>query len=155
MKLSDLTLPNNAYNSDDILSRWRWLVGNDSRAIIVTKAGDAFLEKQDRIYFLNLGENRFEKVSDSMNAFQEQLADRNFVSKRFLPQVLADFTNAGHSLGVSQVIGFKVPPTLGGSFDGDNLEATDVSVHFSIFGQIAQKISNLPAGTPIGKITVE
>ena len=52
-KLSDLTLPNNEYGSDDILSEWRWLVGEQSTAIVVTSAGDAFLERMDGIYFLN------------------------------------------------------------------------------------------------------
>jgi hypothetical protein len=58
-------------------------------------------------------------------------------------------------LGKSEVIGYKIPPTVGGTFDPDNLEATDVSVHFSILGQIAKNIRNLPDGAPLGKISIE
>jgi len=155
MKLSDLTLQNNEYDSDDLLSGWRWLVGNDGHVIVVTKAGDAFLEKQNGVYFLNLGENRFDKICDSISIFKEHLADRDFVAKHFLPQVLNEFMSSGHTLDASEVIGFKLPPTVGGSFDLDNLEATDVSVHFSILGQIALKNRDLPSGTPIGKFTIE
>jgi hypothetical protein len=155
MKLSDLTLPNNEFDSDDILSEWRWLVGEDAKALVVTKAGDAFVQKADGIYFLNLGENRFQQVCDSIPAFKELLAGRDFVSKHFLPQVQSEFVDSGQILGPSQVIGFKLPPITGGSFDLANLEPTDVSVHFSILGQIARKIKDLPDGTPLGKFTVE
>jgi hypothetical protein len=155
MKLSDLTLPNSEFDSEDILSGWRWLVGADSRAIVVTKTGDAFLEKPDGVYFLNLGENRLERICQSIDAFKQLLAGGEFVAAHFLPQVQADFVASGQSLGKSEVIGYKLPPTVGGSFELNNLEATNVSVHFSILGQIAKKIKDLPEGAPIGKVSIE
>ena len=155
MKLSDLTLPNDEFSSDDILSDWRWLVGDEACAMVVTKTGDTFLEKSDGVYFLSLGENRLERICDSIDGFKQHLASRDFVSARFLPHFLDEFIASGHALGTSQVIGFKLPPTTGGSFGIDNLEPTDVSIHFSILGQIARKIKDLPDGTPIGKFTIE
>jgi len=154
MKLSDYALSRSSFSSDDLLSSWHWLVGNDAEVIVVTRAGDCFLKKSDGIYFLCLAENRFEKACDTIDNLNGLLSDRDFVSSHFAPQSVDDFLAAGHSLDPTSVIGFKIPPFLGGSFDIENLESTDASVHFSILGQLAFKIKDLPDGTPIGDVTI-
>ena len=44
-------------------------------------------------------------------------------------------------------------PVLGGDYSLENFEMTDISVHFSITGQICSQVKDLPERTRIGKIT--
>ena len=50
---------------------------------------------------------------------------------------------------------FKHPPALGGTAAVDNLEPTDLEVHFSLTGQLHRQIAELPEGTPIERIRLQ
>jgi hypothetical protein len=54
-----------------------------------------------------------------------------------------------------QCLSFKHPPALGGELEPDNIEVSDVWVHFSIAGQLLRQIKDVPAGTRITDIVVE
>jgi hypothetical protein len=55
-------------------------------------------------------------------------------------------------LAQGQLYSYRVPPALGGEYSADNLEPTDISVHFSILGQINQRARNLPEVTEISGV---
>jgi len=69
--------------------------------------------------------------------------------------LFADLRDAGRTLGPGQVFSWRTPPALGGELVADNLEPTDVAVHFSLTGQIHRQIADLPEGTPIPEIRTE
>lgn len=58
-------------------------------------------------------------------------------------------------LDFQQCASYKVPPILGGNEDLDNRDLTYNTVHWTMFGQIYQKVKDLPDGTPITEITTE
>ncbi|WP_455362299.1 T6SS immunity protein Tdi1 domain-containing protein [Streptomyces sp. SYSU K21746] len=57
-------------------------------------------------------------------------------------------------LGFGQVIGYKVPLSLGGEDDVANMEITDRKVYFELCTQIALQVRELPEGTTISGVTM-
>jgi type VI secretion system (T6SS) immunity protein Tdi1 len=49
----------------------------------------------------------------------------------------------------TQCIGYKKPLFLGGVDEVENLEVSDLNVYWHIMGQLIQKTTGLPAGTPV------
>jgi hypothetical protein len=58
-------------------------------------------------------------------------------------------------LGAGQSYSYKTPPALGGQIEPAHFEPTDLSVPFSMLGQIQRQIKNLPPGTSIATIKFE
>jgi len=58
------------------------------------------------------------------------------------------------TLQPSQVYSHKQLLVLGGADDIENVEASDVSVHISIHGQVHQQVRDLPEGTPVSEIRI-
>jgi hypothetical protein len=56
---------------------------------------------------------------------------------------------AGKTLKESEVYSFKQMPVIGGEYSVDNIEPTDMSVHFAFTGQISEQIKDLPDGTKV------
>ncbi|WP_208996340.1 T6SS immunity protein Tdi1 domain-containing protein [Pseudovibrio ascidiaceicola] len=59
-----------------------------------------------------------------------------------------------HKLQPNECVGYKVPLFLGGKDELANLEVTDLEVYWTLSGQMLEQIKDLPAGTPIGKVTI-
>jgi hypothetical protein len=72
----------------------------------------------------------------------------------FNPQLVGDLLAQGRRLRPGECFGYKIPPILGGEAQPGNSEPTDLEVHFEILGQIHRQVKDLPAGTPIGGITI-
>lgn len=73
---------------------------------------------------------------------------------RLAVQMIGALMQAGMRLEAGQIYRFKVPPVLGGQYALENVEVTDIAVHFSIAGQVHEKVRNLPPGTPIDGFTI-
>ncbi|MHC4693418.1 MAG: T6SS immunity protein Tdi1 domain-containing protein [Planctomycetota bacterium] len=141
--------------SDDLLSDWRWLIGDAGKPILVTSLGDAFVQESDgSVHWLNVEEGSYTKVATSSDDFQAQLKSSENIEAWFVPQLVGDILATGISAGPNQCFSFKKPPVLGGEYEPGNFEPTDISVHFSILGQIHQKVKDLPDGTPISNIDI-
>jgi len=82
------------------------------------------------------------------------LANKEFVVNRLAVQMIGALMQAGMRLEAGQIYRFKVPPVLGGQYALENVEVTDIAVHFSIAGQVHEKVRNLPPGTPIDGFTI-
>ena len=152
----DYTVSISGIDTREILDEWRWLIPQQMRLISITIFGDAFLCDFDgSISWLDAAGGKLLKVADSMKAFEKEILDDANVDKWFLPSTFADLKAHGINLLDGQCYGYKKPPCLGGGFDYSNFEPTDISVHFSILGQIHEQIKDLPAGTPIGKLSIK
>jgi hypothetical protein len=62
---------------------------------------------------------------------------------------------AGVKIGPNQCYGFKIPPMLGGSYEVENMEPTDLSVHYSLLGEICEQTKDLPRGTKVKRIEIK
>ena len=86
MNLNDLTVDFSELNQNDLLSDWEWLIGGKCVLVLVTAAGNAFLQdKADGcVYFLDATHGTFTNVAISGDEFRGLLSSKEFVAKLFL-----------------------------------------------------------------------
>jgi hypothetical protein len=149
--LKDLTVDFSHLDRASILSDWQWLVGPDLHPILITALGDAFLQdsRDGSIHLLSCGPATLDSVCSDLEEFEGRLKDQDFVLEHFVPTVVVALRASGKNLRTGHLYGYKIPPHLGGEYSEENLEPTDVSVHFSLMGQLHAQTRNLDAGTPI------
>jgi hypothetical protein len=139
-----------------LLESWNWLIGNDKTPILVSSIGDIFLEdKNEKCYWLNVGEGIIEKVAENKTEFKEKLNNNEIVSEWFLVELVAELKKAGIELTENNLYGYKKLPVLGGEYEPENFELTDIEVHFELSGQIHKQIKDLPNGTKINNFVIE
>lgn len=137
----------------DLLSEWRWLIGETGQPILVTALGDAFLqEPDDSIWWLDVAGGEFTQVAANPEEFDAAMAEN--ADDWFAPKLVHDLLVSGATLKPNECFSYKKPPILGGQFGPKNFEPASLSVHFSIFGQLHRQVKDLPDGTPIGKIEI-
>jgi hypothetical protein len=154
----DLTRPLSKEEAPQLLEDWRWLIGTDNKPIVITTMGDAFVrnEKTGVVGFVDTLEGKLKPVANSLDAFYKRMnEDKEFVDEYFSTQLLQDARIRGLKVGVHQVYSFKRPPVLGGPQTVENLEATDLAVHFSVLGQIFRQVRDLPPGAKIKQLDLQ
>ena len=151
LTFNDLTVGFSHLPRETLLEDWVWLIGTRRFPILITALGDAFVQDADdgSVHLLSAGAGTCSRVADDVATFRERLLDRAFVLDNFVPSIVADLRNSGRPLAQGQLYSYRVPPALGGEYSADNLEPTDISVHFSLLGQINQRAHELPEGTVI------
>ena len=149
--MKDLAVNFNHLDYNTLLKEWRWLIGSSKLPILLTAAGDAFVQAAEGgpIYFLNVGRGELYAVAANDNELHSLLTSKDFVANHFSIENVQALIQAGIRLGPGQIYSFKILPTLGGQYTIENAEVTDISIHFSLSGQIQQKVSALPPGTTI------
>ena len=157
MTIKDLTVNISHLDRETLLSEWDWLIGPTKLPVMATLAGDVFVQDSadGSVHFLDVVEGRCTQIAENGPSFQQLLRDRDFVMSRFSVQLVAPLIRSGSVPVAGQILSWRQPPVLGGSYTTDNLEATDISVHFSMLGQIWQQASSLPPGTPINNVTIQ
>lgn len=135
---------------DDILSCWRWKLNDMKGAVAISVLGDIFLlGNDDAVYWLQTDSGDFTKVADSLKQYEQFLSDEEKVDNWFLPLLVKDLLAAGKKLKENEVYSYKKLPVIGGEYSVDNIEPTDMSVHFAFSGQICEQIKDLPDGTKV------
>ena len=138
------------------IESWDWLIGNDKTPILVSSIGDIFLEdRNEKCYWLNVGEGIIEKVAEDKTEFKEKLTDSEIVSEWFLVELVAELKKGGMELTENMLYGYKKLPVLGGEYEPENFELTDIEVHFELSGQIHKQIKDLPDGAKINNFVIE
>jgi hypothetical protein len=152
--LNDLTVNFAHLDRAKILEDWIWLIGDRRLPILLSALEDAFVQDLDEgsVHLLSAGEGAIRHVADSGGTFEALLSDRDFVMENFAPKIIVELRARGCVLLPGQLYGYKTPPHLGGEYSINNLEPTDISVHFTILGQIHRQTQSLPPGTPIAGI---
>jgi hypothetical protein len=152
---NELTVSPEGVDFDDLLSDWRWLVGEEYRPVVISALGDLFLRHHDgRIFWLNTDWGQLTEVAKSADEFKKLMVQPKFAEEWFIPNLVGDLLSSGKKLGPGDCFSYQVPPALGGEIEPDNFEPTDLSVHFSVLGQIHEQTKDLPEGTPIGEIKI-
>jgi hypothetical protein len=155
--IDDLTVNFSDIDGSELVEDWRWLVGDQRLPILLTALGDAFLQdvSDGSVHRLAVGPGTTDQVAASLEEFSALLDDREFVVENFAPRIVVELRGLGHALAPGQVYGYKVPPVLGGKYSTENLEPTDMRIHFSLLGQTHRQLQNVPEGTPITDIKIE
>jgi hypothetical protein len=146
-----------SYEGSAILGDWDWLLQQHYELWLVTKFGDAFLKKRDEgsIHWLNTVQGSVEFVAADEEAFERECHVPENLNAWFMPEVVKGQELLGMTPRKDQCLSFVHPPVLGGQLDPDNIEVTDIAVHFSIMGQIHRQVKDLPEGTKIDSIRIE
>ena len=156
LMLSNLVKDITRIDVDDIRSDWQWLLDNQKQVILVSAIGDMFLlGNDDSVYWLETGTGDLTCVAENFDEFQRFLVQEEIADNWFLPELINQLVAKGIILKENQVYSFKTPPILGGDYSLDNFEATDISVHFSITGQIIKQIWDARDGTKINDVSVK
>lgn len=153
---NELTVNFEKHGADDLLRDWRWLLGDSMQLLIVSALGDMFLEDAEgHVHWLDTGSGQLEQVSGSAEEFKRLMQQRENADQWFVPQLVGDLMASGMRLAPGQCYSYKKPPVLGGEIEPENFEPTDLSVHFSILGQIHRQVKDLPPGTKISDIKIQ
>ncbi len=156
MNLSDATIDLTAVDCERLLSDWSWLVQGQYSPLLMTAFGDLFLQSDDgHVWFLDLVSGEFKDVAHSRDDWAEMFNDPQTVEEWLMPGLVEALLGQGISLVEGTCYGYRIPPVLGGKIEIENIEQTDLSVYYSITGQIHRQVKDLPPGTPISKITVD
>ena len=151
--MNDLTISPKDIDMDKLLSDWTWAMPEPLRPVLLTAMGDAFAQGESgAVYFVDMMNGGVRVVADDGQSFQQLLRDNQFVTDHMFPSRIVQYRNAGKGLKPGQVYSHKQPLALGGEDDIVNIEATDVSIHISIHGQVHRQIKDIPDGTPISGV---
>ena len=157
MTMNDLTVYFQHLDRAEIVSDWKWLIGEGKEPVLITATGDAFLQdlNDGSIHFLDVTTGDFSLVTNSVDEFNELLSNKEFVTNYFFVQMIGEMKRANIQLEKGQVYSFKVPPVLGGKYENSNVEVASIYVHFSVNGQLHNQLKDVPAGTKIDSIKLE
>lgn len=140
---------------EDICSDWQWLLNNQYSPIMVSCSGDMFLADSNGVVsWLDTGKGQLTQVAESIEQFTSALEDVDNIDEWLLASTVLDLRDAGITLEEDEVYSYKLMPILNGDYSLDNFETTDISVHFSMTGQICRQVINLPEGTKINKVNI-
>lgn len=146
-QLDDLTVKI-PVDVNNMLEDWRWCLNDIKQVLLISKMGDVFCVKNDGgVYWLATDHGALSKIADDVKSFEELLNNDDNIDNWFLPLLVEELAIAGQLLDKDQVYSFKKLPVIGGEYTVDNIEPTDISIHFAVTGQICEKIRNLPDGT--------
>jgi len=155
MGLEELLKDKTKIDIGDICSAWQWAITDQKTVLLVTCFGDLFLiGPNDEISWLETGSGKLTVVSENLDDFRQQLRNQENIDNWFLPSLYSELKEAGITLKENQVYSYKQFPSLGGEYIFENIEPTDISVHFHLTGQISEQIKDLPPGTKL-KIDIE
>lgn len=141
MTLNDLTVDFSHLDRDSLLLDREWLLGGRYLPILLSASGDAFVQNLNngQVFWLDTGGGEFAQVAESPEEFNELLADKEFVIEHFAVQMVGDLIQSGKTLSNNQIYSLTKPWMLGGEYKIENIEPTDIEVHFSLTGQIVQQ----------------
>lgn len=150
LTLNELTKDLTNVDVEDILSCWQWQVAEMERVVVMSCLGDLFLVGKDKaVYWLQTDTGDLTKVTENLQEFELCLNDENKIDNWFLPLLVEKLIAAGITLKDNQVYSYKKIPVIGGDYSVENIEPTDMSVHFAFSGQICEQIKDLPDGTHV------
>lgn len=145
----------NKINLEDVCSDWQWLLNNEYNVIMVSNTGDLFLSAKNKsVHWLDTGTGQLQKIANDTEQFYTALNDLENIDKWLLASVVLDLIEKDLILQENEVYSYKIMPILGGDYPSENFEITDISVHFSITGQIYRQVKDLPEGTKINNVVI-
>lgn len=129
---------------------WIWLIGEDMSPIMVSSIGDMFLkDSKGKIHWLNVGAGELKEVASDIEDLKEKMKDDDIANEWFMFALVSDLKKSGLKPKRGKLYGYKILPVLGGEYEVENFELTDIEVHFSLSGQVHHQVKDLPNGTKI------
>lgn len=154
--LDELSVALGTADRDTLLADWHWLTGEGARPLMLTLAGDAFVQLagDDGVYLLDCAQGLLQKVADDLPEFLQQLSHPDFVADAFRFDLVAPRIRDGAVPEAGQVLGLRVPLPLGGLLETDNLEPAELTAHFALTGQLHAQVAALAPGQAVTDISL-
>ncbi|HUP59988.1 MAG TPA: T6SS immunity protein Tdi1 domain-containing protein [Thermoanaerobaculia bacterium] len=109
---------------DDALASWEWLVPRGVKPLLATPFGDLFVvENSAAVSFLDIIAGTFERVAESVSAWEQLLRDQNFLDRHFMPGFVSQLRESGMVLAQGECYVPKLEPILGGAWETQNWSA--------------------------------
>jgi hypothetical protein len=141
------------FDIEDALSSWRWLVPQPMRALAMTAMGDLFLlDEDDAVWWLDAINGTCEQVAASQEELEVKLTDPELADEWFMTPLVLELRDV-KPLKKGECYSPIHTPALGGSFEPENFEPCDWSVHLAFAGSLHEQLKDLPPGTRITKIS--
>lgn len=154
-QVTDYLIDQNGKNWKELLSDWLPVFPPRFTVWLVNKVGDIIAVFEDgSVHFLDLGAGSLTRIADNQNDFAARLKQGDNASIWLATSLVDSCVAAGMALGEDECYSYRIPPFLGGEYAVENLEPTDLSVHYSVLGQIWQQIKDLPDGTRLGNFSI-
>lgn len=154
--LEDLAVTLEPGDRAGLLEDWDWLLGPGAQVLMVTVAGDAFVQlpQAPGVHWLDCASGVVQKVADDLPEFLQRLTDADFVAAWFRFDLVAERLRAGRAPDAGQVLGLRVPLVLGGAMEASNLEPVALSAHFALTGQVHAQVAALAPGQALADISL-
>jgi hypothetical protein len=153
--LDELSVALGTADRETLLAEWHWLTGEGAQPLMLTLAGDAFVQLvgDDGVYLLDCAQGLLQKVADDLAEFLQLLNNPDFVADAFRFDLVAPRIREGVALDVGQVLALRVPLPLGGLLETDNLESAELAAHFALTGQLHAQVAALAPGQAVTDIS--
>jgi hypothetical protein len=156
MNVHDYLIDENGKDWPELLSGWLGALPPSFTVWLVNRFGDAFaVFEDDSVHMLDVGIGAIKRVADSRDHFAAQIDVDDNANKWLMIHLVDRCVAAGLNLGHNQCYGYKVPPILGGDYTVENVEPTDLSVHYSLLADIYHQTKNLADGTRIKTVVIK
>ena len=150
---TDLFAATNQLVEKDILQNWKWLLKADYEVFKISTFGDLFLSnKKGEIFILQTDFANLKQIALNSQEFYNSCHKQGNLQDWFMIDLVSYMKQSNVALKSGHVFSYKKPPVLGGNYEPENFEQTLIEVHFSLLGQLHEKVKDLPDGTPIGEI---
>lgn len=153
--LDELSVALGTAERDTLLADWHWLTGAGAQPLMLTLAGDAFVQLagEGGVYLLDCAQGLLQKVADDLPEFLRQLSNPDFVADAFRFDLVAPRIREGAVPEAGQVLGLRVPLPLGGLLETGNLEPAELAGHFALTGQLHAQVAALAPGQAVTDIS--
>src|SRR4051812_31929072 len=105
---NELTVPPSDHAPADLLTEWRWLLGDTHQIVLISALGDLFLaDAAGHIHWLDAGAGRLTEIAGSLDEFQQLRQQPANAAEWFVPQLIGDLIQSGARLARGQCFSYK------------------------------------------------
>lgn len=143
LQLTELIKDREKLDLRSLLSEWMWLVSEQKQVLFVSVFGDVFfVGPKNEVNWLDCGAGELNTVARTVTEFQNMLANKDNIAEWFLTDLFIELREQNRLLKENEVYSFKKLPILGGEYKIDNIQPTDIVVHFQSSGKICEEVIN-------------
>jgi len=134
-----------AFDTEDLLAPWTWLVPSSATPLFISVFGDwVFVAPDGSLWTLSVLEGTYWKIAASGSEYNRLKSSFEWLDETFI----AGWQEIAHRHGlvpaVHECIGWKVHPALGGAFEKENLKIFSMRVYQYLMGQLHQQLRQPP-----------
>lgn len=138
-------LPLGGINWPEALASWAFLLPRRFSLLFANRFGDVFIVQEDgSVHMLNLATGTLDRLADKIEDLAD-LLEVDVLRQNWLMTNLVDqCIEAGLLLKPGEVYSYKVPPSLGGTMELDNVEIMPAADHYHAMAEIQLMLDELP-----------